>query len=453
MNNFRSEIRIVKYPNGEIQRVQSVTLPDWTSLEFEQPLPNPKALDQVCELYEKFILPKAPYLFGTLVFFSLPDDMEMPFPFESRYGSLADRETAAAIGLRKYLKGDKFVPDDEKGKRFVEDLKQRGRLRILKGTRPFHSKIMCVSSKLGLLSSIAESRAFLSNTGFFTMDMFDLGSPYDIIGRPIGLRVKNGICLDPPLFEREALLVRKDGSVSIGKPSLSGMYLEISGKTFRPGKNAKLFERPGKRYADSKGLNLAITENRIIAAARNRKIVIPSAGFVLQVNNDEDIKAGEEVKYKGFEDVLFGIQAGNSIIRNGVPANGFISYFSNIRDPFQLPIPPSLYPLDYEKDRAPRMALGADKENRPVIVWAEGPGKFDDLSKSTEGTFSCGASLREMEAICRDLGLINAVNMDGGGSAQIMLSGKRELLISDRHIEDNRGYERPVPLGIGINNL
>ena len=450
---MKTDVRTIRYPDGEIQRVQSVTLPGWTSLEFERPLPNPGAFSQVCDLYEKFIIPKAPYLFGTLVFFSLPGDMDMPFSFETPYGTVKDRETAAAIGLRRYLKGNRFEPSDETGKRFTEELRKRGLLRILKGTRPFHGKIMCVSSELGLLSSLSAERSFVSNAGFFTMDMFDLGSPYDIIGRPVGLMVKDGVCLSPPLFGREALIVKKDGSIGIEQPQLFGMRFVIKGKTYIPGADAKLFERPQRRYTDPHGLNLMIIGNRVIAAAKNKRTVIPSAGFVLRIEEDtEGIGPGDEVTYEGFEDVLFGIQAGNSAVKDGAPVDRFISYFSNICDPFKLPIPPSLYPLDYDKARAPRMALGSDAEGNPVIVWAEGPGKFDDLSQSCSGLFSCGASLSEMAAICRDLGLVSAVNLDGGGSAQILLDGRRSLLISDRHKENDTEYERSVPIGLSVTN-
>ncbi len=454
MNDIEDNLKTYTYKDGSIQRVRSVKLPDWDSLDFVYPKPSEKAFDQVCDLYEKFIIPKAPYLFGTLVFFSLPYDMKMPFPFDTIYGTVSDKEVATSIALRQYIKGSRFEPSDEKGKAFVDELKKRGLLRIIKGTRPFHCRVLCISNKLGHLSSKKDEYRFLSNAGFFTMDMFDIGSPYDIIGKPIGLRIKDGVCLDPPLFEREALFVMPDGSVKIERPKLSDLSFEIDGKIFTPGVNAKLFERSKRRWTDGKGIDLAIIGTKVIAVSDHKKIIIPSAGFVLQIQKNylKDISnlAGKDVIYHGLEDVKFGIQAGNSAVINGDEVKGFRSYFSNIRNPIALPIPPSLYPRNYEKDRAPRMALGCDKDGRPVIVWAEGPGKFDDLKEASKGNFSCGTSLSEMAHICSDLGLINAVNLDGGGSAQILLSGERKLLISDRHKEDNSEYERTIPVGLSV---
>ncbi|MCF0136544.1 MAG: phosphodiester glycosidase family protein, partial [Lachnospiraceae bacterium] len=80
------------------------------------------------------------------------------------------------------------------------------------------------------------------------------------------------------------------------------------------------------------------------------------------------------------------------------------------------------------------------------ILWAEGAGKLS----YTPGQDSCGASLQEMIRLCAESGMHNAVNMDGGGSAQILLESKRALKISDRKTEDNSEAERGVPIGLII---
>ena len=55
-----------------------------------------------------------------------------------------------------------------------------------------------------------------------------------------------------------------------------------------------------------------------------------------------------------------------------------------------------------------------------------------------------------MAEICADVGMVHAVNLDGGGSAQILLNNRRSLEISDRNREDHSEAERPVPLGLII---
>ena len=80
--------------------------------------------------------------------------------------------------------------------------------------------------------------------------------------------------------------------------------------------------------------------------------------------------------------------------------------------------------------------------------WAEGAGKL----RYEAGRDSCGASLAELGEICEELGMLNAVNLDGGGSAQILMRNARSLLISDRNPTDNSEMERVVPLGLMIDS-
>ena len=82
-----------------------------------------------------------------------------------------------------------------------------------------------------------------------------------------------------------------------------------------------------------------------------------------------------------------------------------------------------------------------------MLLWAEGAGKLGYQA----GIDSRGASLRDMAEICSELGMKYAINLDGGGSAQILLQGQRDLRISDRNREDNSDAERLVPLGLIVN--
>jgi exopolysaccharide biosynthesis protein len=45
--------------------------------------------------------------------------------------------------------------------------------------------------------------------------------------------------------------------------------------------------------------------------------------------------------------------------------------------------------------------------------------------------------------------MVNGVNLDGGGSAQILVNNKRSLMISDRNTDFTES-ERPVPMGLII---
>ena len=79
-----------------------------------------------------------------------------------------------------------------------------------------------------------------------------------------------------------------------------------------------------------------------------------------------------------------------------------------------------------------------------MIFWAEGAGKL----RYVAGEDSTGASLTEMAEIATDIGMTNGINLDGGGSAQILLKNQRTLRISDRNVADNSDAERLVPFGL-----
>ncbi|MCQ2554020.1 MAG: phosphodiester glycosidase family protein, partial [Clostridia bacterium] len=153
-----------------------------------------------------------------------------------------------------------------------------------------------------------------------------------------------------------------------------------------------------------------------------------------------------EVSYCGLEELRFAVQVGNSAVRNGRETKDFISQFYHFLKPWTVSYPPTFYPLDYKKGRAPRIVFGEAKDGRPVCLWFEGAGKFNYRPKED----SCGASLSEAAAICMDLGIWNAVHLDGGGSAQIIFEGKRELMVSDRNAEDFSEAERAISMGIYI---
>ena len=87
--DMNSQIHSFSYPNGEIQRVQLVRLDSWEELHDLAPAASDKALDCFSEVYRKFLVPAAPWVFGSLVLFRLPEGAEVPYSIDdSRYGSV-----------------------------------------------------------------------------------------------------------------------------------------------------------------------------------------------------------------------------------------------------------------------------------------------------------------------------------------------------------------------------
>lgn len=446
---MESEIKVCSCPNGEIQRVQVVRLPDWRELSFLHLPGSREALGCFADIYRKYLVPACPWLFGNMVLFRLPEDVAVPFPeAASAWGAVADRHTAAAILFQKDLRflGGKPQFRSKEAEALYGELEAQDCLRLVRGKLPVTTPIP-VKDVCGYLTETAREARLKVNASFFIMDRFDCATVYDHVGTPLGLCVKDGVISNPPLYGREALLVGMDGKVRIEAPRLEELTLEIRGETYRPGEDARVYTRPGrsrtKRSADKK---LVIIGCRVAAVHTGASAPIPASGFVLCVPTQSRVQPGDTVTYRGMEDILFGIQVGNSIVRDGEKTLSFRSRFYNIRHLEPVPFPPSLYPMDFNKARAARIALGADKNGRPLLLWAEGAGK----NRYVPGEDSCGASLKEMADLCAEVGMVNAVNLDGGGSAQILLRNQRWLKISDRKAEDNSEAERPVPLALTI---
>ena len=356
------EIKTYSYPDGEIQRVQIARLDSWAQLDFLRPTPTPQALHKFADIYRRYLVPACPWLFGNMVLFQLPEDVEIPL------GHYADREIAAAALLRKGVtilgKTPAFHSAAAKG--LWQTLESRDCIRIVRGRLPV-KQIIPVGDLCGYLTE-GEAAALTVNASFFIMDKFDCATVFDRIGTPLGLLVKDGVAENPPLFGREALLVRKDGTVSVEPAAVTA--LEILGKTYRIGENARLYTRPERSHTPiSGGKKLVIVGTKVVAVQERGTVPIPASGFVLQA--DCPAQPGDEVTYPGFADIAFGIQVGNSILRGGEKTGKFLSRFYNIYHLQPVPFPPSLYPMDFHKSRAARIALGADKDGKPVILWAE----------------------------------------------------------------------------------
>jgi hypothetical protein len=129
------------------------------------------------------------------------------------------------------------------------------------------------------------------------------------------------------------------------------------------------------------------------------------------------------------------------MVKNEQVKKLFVPFYKGEGTPF----PATCYPLDFKKARAARIGLGIYKET-PILIWAEGAGKLGHI----KGEESCGVSLLEFGNFCNSFGISDFVNLDGGGSAQILLNNKRALKIADRENDAITEIERPLPIVLCI---
>ena len=392
--------------------VQKVTCACWPDFDFVCPGMTDASFQALSAVYRKEMVEKYPWYFGILYLFRIPEDLLLP---------VKDRFPLSAI--KALLEKDIRTPE---ARYVLRSLKERNCLTVIRGQRTLRRSIVPFTEQSGFLSDLDAKLAV--NSSFFTFDLLDCDSPYDAFGVPYGLMVKDGQILSPPLYDREALLVYRNGRIAVKKTGLQDIQIHADGN---------LYTRPQWRRTPYHHLHdIVVIGTTVVDVRYGGNTLIPSAGYILSAVNTS-LRPGDTIAYSGLEDVVFGIQAGPASLIDGAPVRSFLSDYYNPFRPFRASFPPSRYPLDFEKAAAPRIVLGADTQKRPVLVWVEG------LKQPEKETDSEGISLLDLGYLLKDLGLVQAVNLDGGGSAQILLDGKRSLRVSG-------GQERPVPAGLII---
>jgi hypothetical protein len=80
-------------------------------------------------------------------------------------------------------------------------------------------------------------------------------------------------------------------------------------------------------------------------------------------------------------------------------------------------------------DKHPRTAIGYTADSKLIILVVEGrnPGRAE------------GADLVQLATILKDIGCVEAMNLDGGGSSCMLINGKETIKVSDKE------GQRPVP--------
>lgn len=441
-----STVYNLKHKDGLNQRVQQVTFDSLNEIEFLKPAYNPDSFDAVCNLYDQFFIQKYDFICGWILIYTLIDDLFIPDNMFVCDGmSFFDRLSCVNYHFKKNikLKNNKLVFLNKETEQIFNYLKQNKKLHIVKGKR---NKLTClpVSKNFGYLSQYQNNYQLLVNSNFFVMLHFDCDSFFDSVSTPVGLMVKNGKIIAPNLYDRECLIVR-DNKVTIETIRLSQLKIEIDGITYQDNVNCQLYQRGKNRRSKKGGFDIVVVNDRVLAFKKNGNCEIPESGFVIKIEKEISIKE-YSVKYHGLEDVSFGLSVGNSTVVNGKVTDKFISPFYNMFSPIKKAFVPAVYPLNFKKDRAPRIVLGADKDNKAMLLWFEGAGKFGyDRNKD-----SSGASLKEVGEICQRLQMYNGINLDGGGSAQIIFNRQRQLMISDRNKNTFQQQERAVPTALVI---
>lgn len=169
------------------------------------------------------------------------------------------------------------------------------------------------------------------------------------------------------------------------------------------------------------GKEYVIRKNKVAAIGLLGNSAIPADGWVLSAHGEAAqklgrLKIGDTVRLQeslgdGWEDVVDAVGAGPMLVKNG---SVFVT--TKIEE----------FGSDVAGGRAPRTALGVTKEGHILLLVVDGRQKH-----------SIGMTLVELAQFMADLGAVDAMNLDGGGSAEMVVQGKIANRPSD-------GRERPV---------
>ena len=441
---MKTRIDTVMHEDGTFQRFQVVSGFDWDSLRFFSPGIEPLAVKELVRLYQVVINPTLEVHMGSFVFFNVPEDIHLPFKRNTAEGYIYDDNILLKLiledGFRKgtvRLDGEKLATSDPEIEKILCILEDRGLIGISFDEGDFLNFIP-INEKMGFISH--REGSLKVNCHFFLMDPTDMDSPYCKIETPHGLILEDGHVMNPPLNHRRLLLVDNEGRSRIARVELSDLTYEIDGVMYEPERNSRLHFRPDERVTPKHdGTDLVIVEEKVVAVKKGGNTIIPVAGFVLSVPGSLEL-GSTDVVYHGLEHFKFGAQVGPVVMDEGRAITSMCFPFFDFNSD-EVIYAPTSYPLSFDHDRAARVLLGTDSEDRPLLIWAEGAGKLG-IEKENDST---GASLLECADYCRSQGFKNVIHLDGGGSSQVILEGRRYLKIADRMPVTNAESERPIP--------
>lgn len=303
-----------------------------------------------------------------------------------------------------------------------------------------------------------------TNGGFFVLDPA-AGAP----GDPAGVGVYDGKVLSEPVGHRPALAVQPDARhTTITRPTwtaaarINGAWRTLDGIDRVPG----LIRNCGGDRTDSPTYlplqDITCTDNSELVeftpeygeqtpTGPGREVVLNAHHAVVEVRDHRGTALGAgQTSLQGtgtFATLLGHVHVGDVLpIRrrldghsttspesrltmiNGGPLllrNGH-EHITQRQDGFVHPNQPS-FAYGWVIERNPRTLAGVDKHGRTVIVTADG-----------RSTHDLGLSIPEAADVARSLGLRDAINLDGGGSTDMVINGQ---VIS--HPSDSTG-ERAV---------
>jgi len=256
-----------------------------------------------------------------------------------------------------------------------------------------------------------------------------LGLPETYIGSPLGLLISEGLISSPPLFNKPALLVYKDGSIDIKRVNCRG-GLRVSWRGHEIAFDQHAYNNVGKggkpayydlmymeEYIGGEGRTIIRLSGNVvkelIKTRKDEQVNIVPVGLTLALDPDdvpEGIKPGVvlELSLPGLEEVKHAVEAGPLLLDQGgcvidMELEGW-KHNNSIRT--------QAARLDYTEMRGPKIAVGINQRNELAVLTING--------RIRE---SVGATHQDMAEILQKHGMTRAMGFDPGGSSTLVVGG------------------------------
>jgi hypothetical protein len=299
--------------------------------------------------------------------------------------------------------------------------------------------MMDVDTRIAFASSLSlgQPRAALSDFVYSYDPIAAVNGGFFAESRPLGAMMLDGYPAGKPLEGRSALgWNNEDGSFAFGSGfarigvQTPGGFLSFDRFNVAPQMNEASFYPAGVMAAAAgtalDAIELAVKNGHVMEKREGSwgNHFLPDGGALIVARGNarallEGFKPGDQIAITAdWDSQVFGgcpnlIQAGPMLTSANQPVPGNETFKSDITE-----------------KRHPRTIVGTDGSR---LIWAVIDGR--------NSIHSLGATMDETRWVARALGLSTAINMDGGGSSELIWRGIIANIPSD-------GKERPLPYAV-----
>jgi hypothetical protein len=308
------------------------------------------------------------------------------------------------------------------------------------------------------------------NCSYFLLEEADWESKYSLLGDHYGLLINDGAIISPPIYNRSALLKTENNNWELKKVFLTDLTIQIQNKKWDLSKfkvNQKSdFSIYTRHYGvkDKKKVlgitpeaadkvELVIINNVIVGVKKGGATEISQNAFILSIPAEKfsfNSPLQNKVQYSFNNDKQYrsAVQTGPLLVKEGelrlnnstLKEEDFFGQSSEeVRGQFERVVPTD-YADDIDQTRAARMVAGINAQNEFCLLAVE------SVNTGMEaGAESSGATLQEMAEWAHKRNYKYALNLDGGGSANIQYLYGSLFKTADRRGLPGVVYERMIP--------